>query len=229
LTRPPVVLLHGTGSTFDANWATFGWPDLLADLGREVVPGSLPGHGPLTGEPAGDPVEVLLRQLPDEQVDAVGFSAGALAVLGAAVAEPARFRRLALIGIGDRMLRLSTDPAPSGGLVGADIATAVEQGADTDDQMGRVFHRMVASAGNDPAAVATFIRTRHPVPTADQLRALPHPVLVALGSADAVAPADQLLALLPDARFRLVPGVDHFATAGDFTCIDAVLEFLAAE
>jgi hypothetical protein len=49
---------------------------------------------------------------------------------------------------------------------------------------------------------------------------------VVLGSRDFAAPADRLLAALPDARFVSLPGVDHFATPADFGAIDAVVRFL---
>ncbi|MBW8827332.1 MAG: alpha/beta fold hydrolase, partial [Acidobacteria bacterium] len=42
---PPVLLVHGLASSFELNWREFGWVDLLADAGREVIGVDLLGHG----------------------------------------------------------------------------------------------------------------------------------------------------------------------------------------
>ena len=42
---PPVVLVHGFGTSFELTWVHNGWVDLLADEGREVIGVDLLGHG----------------------------------------------------------------------------------------------------------------------------------------------------------------------------------------
>src|ERR1700721_2621181 len=101
-----VVLLHGFGSSFDHNWQQTGWVDILADFGVTVPAIDLPAHGssaPLT-DPAdyGDVIEEVRNALPvDGHITAVGFSAGAELLLRLAVAEPERFERIVLLGLGD--------------------------------------------------------------------------------------------------------------------------------
>ena len=98
---PPVVLVHGMASSFDLNWRRTGLADLLADAGREVVAVDLLGHGsaPAPHEPeayADLPARVV-DVLPDEPVDAVGFSLGARILLGLATRDAGRFRRLVVL------------------------------------------------------------------------------------------------------------------------------------
>ena len=51
---------------------------------------------------------------------------------------------------------------------------------------------------------------------------------VVIGEKDFVAPADELVAALPDAKLVTLPVVDHVATLKDYRSIDAALRFLAA-
>jgi hypothetical protein len=52
-------------------------------------------------------------------------------------------------------------------------------------------------------------------------------VLVVVGERDFAAPADRLVAALPDARCVPLRGVDHFGLAGDVRAMAAVTAFLA--
>ncbi|HTX27226.1 MAG TPA: alpha/beta fold hydrolase [Streptosporangiaceae bacterium] len=101
----PVLLVHGFASSAEHNWRQPGWLDLLAEAGRDTVAVDLLGHGhaPRPTSPA-DYSSVEDRVAAEisgyEQVDAVGFSAGAQILLRLAAARPEQFRRLALLGIG---------------------------------------------------------------------------------------------------------------------------------
>ena len=76
-----VLLVHGFGSSFEHGWRTAGWIDLLADVGRTVVPVDILGHG--TADVPHDPAayshleQSVVDALPDEPVDVIGFSLGA--------------------------------------------------------------------------------------------------------------------------------------------------------
>src|SRR2546430_16431988 len=100
----PVVLLHGLATSSARTWGENGWLDLLADAGREAVPIDILGHG--TAERPHDPAAYadlegyVAERLPDGPLDAVGFSLGARLLLGVAMAEPARFRRIVTLGVG---------------------------------------------------------------------------------------------------------------------------------
>jgi pimeloyl-ACP methyl ester carboxylesterase len=215
-----LVLLHGFGSTFDHNWRQTGWVDILADFGRVAPEIDLPGHG--GSERSTDPAsyasveEGLASQIPGP-TDAVGFSAGAEILLRMAMAGPDRFHKLALLGLGDNVFEPSDNAA---------LIDALEGGADAEDIRATVFTRLARTTGNDPSALAAFLkRPREPIRPAD-LATVTCPVLVVLGDRDFVRSADRLVDALPSASLVTVPGVDHFATPSDFGAIDATMRFL---
>jgi pimeloyl-ACP methyl ester carboxylesterase len=218
-----LVLLHGFASTFDHNWRQSGWVDILADFGCSAPPIDLPGHG--GSKPEVDPaayatvVEDIYSVLPFP-ADAVGFSAGAELLVRVAMAHPGSFDRLALLGLGDNIFE-SADPST--------LATSLEEGAEPEDVQARLFHRMAASTGNDPAALSAFLRRPRPAITDRDLASVTCPVLVVLGERDMTKTADRLVAALPSATFVSVPGVDHFATPSDFGVIDATMRFFGLE
>lgn len=218
----PVLLVHGFASSAEHNWRQPGWLDLLADASRETIAVDLLGHGhaPRPTSPA-DYESVEARVAADiadyESVDAVGFSAGAHVLLRLAAAEPQRFRRLALLGIGAGVL--------AGGDAGSVIA-ALEGDPDPENIHGVVFRRLADGLGNDRAALVAFLRRPQPPLTADDLARISCPALVVLGDKDPAGPGGPLVAALPDARLVTLRGVDHFATPSDVRCMQAVLSFL---
>lgn len=220
-----LVLLHGFGSSFDHNWRQTGWVDILADFGVAVPAIDLPGHGsssPLT-DPAdyGDVDEEVRRALPaDGLIAGVGFSAGAELLLRLAVAEPERFDRIVLLGLGDNAFEPG-DPAA--------LVSALEDSEEPEDVRARLFRRLARSAGNDPRALSAFLRRPRQSLTEEGLSRLHCPVLVVLGDRDWVGPADRLMAALPSASLVTLAGVDHFATPSDFGAIDATVKFLDLE
>jgi pimeloyl-ACP methyl ester carboxylesterase len=228
----PVLLVHGFASSAEHNWRRPGWLDLLADAGRETVAVDLLGHGraPRPTSPA-DYESVEARVAADiagyEVLDAVGFSAGAHVLLRLAAAEPGRFRRLALLGIGAGAIA-GGDPArsdPGRGAAGSIIA-ALEGDPDPEDVHGVVFRRLADGLGNDRAALVAFLRRPSRPLTADDLARISCPVLVVLGDKDPAGPGEPLVAALPDAQLVTLRGADHFGTPSDVRCMQAVLRFL---
>jgi pimeloyl-ACP methyl ester carboxylesterase len=141
----PVVLVHGFASSFQHGWAEDGWPDLLADEGREVIGHDLPGHGHADKPPetsAYDAMEAtVLAGFGDHaQVDAIGFSLGARILLTIASDHPERFGRLVVMGVGANLFRNEANNA---------LADAVELGAPPDQIGLRVFEKMAADPRND--------------------------------------------------------------------------------
>lgn len=221
---PTVVLVHGFATSSARTWGDNGWLDILGDTGRQVLAPDLLGHG--TAERPTDPAayarleDDLLERLPDEPVDAVGFSLGARTLLLCASAQPERFHSLVLAGVGANLFR--TDDGH-----GALIADAIEGTGDLSDPTVRYFATLAEAPDQDPAALAAFMRrTGGPQLTDEGLARITCPVLVVLGDQDFAGPAEPLLERLPQARLVTLRGVDHFATPKQFGFIDAVLEFL---
>ena len=225
MSGPPVVLVHGFASSFDLNWRETAWADLLADAGREVIGVDLLGHG--RADKPHDPaayaeIESDVRAaLPEEgTTDAVGFSAGARIILTLAAAEPERFNRIVVGGVGANLFQSHTADA---------LADAVEHGVnDETPNVVRVFANFAAGSGNDPKALAAFLRRPIPPLTKEMLGRITCPVLVVLGDKDFAGPADPLVEALPDAKLVTLAGADHFGTPKDMRFLDAGLEFLDA-
>jgi pimeloyl-ACP methyl ester carboxylesterase len=217
-----LILLHGFGSSFDHNWRQTGWVDILADFGVTVPAIDLPGHGSASAptDPAGyvDVDEQVRLALPEGGLIAgVGFSAGAEILLRLACAEPGRFDRIVLLGLGDNAFESGDSTA---------LVAALQSSEEPEDVRARLFYRLARSAGNDPNALSAFLRRPRHVITEEDLSGVQCPVLIVLGDRDWVGPADRLLAALPSASLVTLSGVDHFATPSDFGAIDASIKFL---
>jgi pimeloyl-ACP methyl ester carboxylesterase len=227
VSAPPVLLVHGFASSFERNWREPGWVDLLADLGREVIPLDLPGHGsaakPHEPDAYADLASAVTAALPAEPVDVIAFSLGASLVLTAACRQPDRFGRIVVAGVGASLFR-------SGKTDAAAMARAVETGAaaDGDPAAAGAFARFGQGSGNDPIALAACLRRPDQPLRPGDLASLDRPVLVVLGDHDFAGPAEPLLEALPDARLVLLRGLDHFGTPKDFRFVDAALDFLGA-
>jgi pimeloyl-ACP methyl ester carboxylesterase len=229
MSGPDVLLVHGFGTSFAATWRHNGWADLLADAGRTVIGVDLLGHGnapkPTDPEAYRDLEDHVLAALPDDPVDAVGFSAGAMAVLWLAAHHPQRFHRIVVAGVGANLFEQDGDRSRA-------VAEAVRTGTADDPQL-RYFADLPEAGGADPegrSALAAFMgRPDRREFTADLLARVTVPVLVALGDRDFAGPADPLVEALPDATRCVLRGVDHFATPKDFGFLDATLTFLDAQ
>jgi len=220
---PPVLLVHGLAASAASTWQEAGWIDLLTDAGREVIAPDLPGHGATAMlAPPADPglVTFVLGLLPDEAVQAIGFSLGARTLLAAACEAPERFERLVLAGIGGRLL-VPDDSSRR-------MADAIETG-DADDPMGRYFLDHARRSGTDPSTIVRILRHQWPALTPEVLDRVAMPVLVVVGDRDVAAgPAAPLADALPEGRALTLRDVDHFATPKAFGFLDAALEFVGA-
>jgi pimeloyl-ACP methyl ester carboxylesterase len=231
---PPVVLVHGWGGSFATTWERSGFTALLADAGRRVIGVDLLGHGtapkPHDVEAYADLTSRIVEALPDEPVDAIGFSLGAMTLLRLAMQQPHRFRKLVLAGIGRNVFEHDAEAtrriveAVEGVDAGGD-----DDGGDAADNRSRLFAQYAADPANDPLALAAILR-RPPAapPSDDELARVTCPVLVTVGEDDFVQPADRLVAALADATYCELRRTDHFATPESFAFVDAALEFIDA-
>jgi len=222
MNMPPIVLVHGLGSTFENNWRVTGWVDILQSEGREVVGFELPGHGssPRRLATSGPATELLAARLEElGGADVVGFSAGARLTLATLGERPDLFRRAVIMGIGDSMVT----PLDDSHLQLADMIE--DSGADAP-AAGRMMRQIITTAGNNHADVASYVRFMPEPPDLDRVAEAEVPVLVVLGEDDGVAPADRIMASLRDGQLLMLPRTDHYATVTSFAAQDAVLTFL---
>ena len=138
---PPVVLVHGWGGSFESTWQRSGFTALLEDAGLQVIGVDLLGHGtapkPHDPEAYADLTERLLDALPDQPVDAIGFSLGAMTLLRLAIAQPHRFNRIVLAGVGANLF--DRDEAGTRAIVAGLEAVAAGGDPSTLDNTVRLF------------------------------------------------------------------------------------------
>jgi pimeloyl-ACP methyl ester carboxylesterase len=222
----PVLLVHGWGGSFATTWQSSGFTHLIADAGRPVVGVDLLGHGsaPKPHDPAdyADLTERVIEAMPDEPVDAIGFSLGAITLLRIACEQPQRFRHLVLAGIGATLFDDDTS--------GTDrIIAALEGDAPADDNIARLFSNYAHEPGNDLVALTAVMKRPRGTPfTPELVGRATCPTLVVIGDRDFAGPGEPLAQALPDARLVTLRNVDHFATPEAFGFIDAALEFIDA-
>lgn len=196
-----------------------GWVDLVSAEGRTPVGHTMAGHGdaPLLDLPDDTGTSRLHAQIEESggKADVVGFSAGAVLSLAAAVQRPELFSKLALLGTGDRSYQVSLEQTRASLAVGMDGPALAGL-------------RLAAErAGNDFLRVMESARDTQPAPSFEAMSAVACPVLLVLGEDDFVGPADRLLEALPDARLVTLRRADHFSTPQRFEAQEAVLSFLS--
>lgn len=219
----PVLLLHGFTTSAVRTWQEPGWIDLLSDAGREVIAPDLLGHG--EADKPHDPAEysrveeLIEAVLPDVPVDGIGYSAGARILLVLASAKPERFGRLVVGGIGGRLL----EPQQGNAILDALEGTGVGE-----DMVASHFKRMAEGDGNDPKALAAFIKRRQPPLGREELARVASPTLVVIGDKDFAGPGEPLADALGDGELLTLPGVDHFGLPKAFPFLEKGLDFIGA-
>lgn len=224
-TKPPVLLIHGWGSNFADTWLQTGITQLFSDESRRCIGVDLLGHGdapkPKDPEAYGDMGERIRQALPNEPVDAIGFSLGALVLLEELVKDPSRFAKVVLAGIGDGIFKEHEDTD------NARIIAGLEGTAPEDDNVARLFGQYASKSSNDKTALIAVLKRRRPAPyTQDSFRHISNPVLVIVGDKDFVLPADRLGAAFEHSSLKVLRNTDHFKTPESFSFISAVMDFL---
>lgn len=221
------MLIHGWGSCFHDTWEVPGITSLFSDASRDCIGVDLLGHGsaPKPHNPAEytDLGERVRQALPDFPVDAVGFSLGALVLLGELVRTPERFGRVILAGIGDGVFEVQNDEDSKRILAGL-AGTAPD-----DDNIARLFGQYAAKSMNDIEALAAVLNRPRSAPFLESdFSHISNPVLIAVGDKDFVGSAQRLARGFPNGSLRMLKNTDHFKTPESFQFIDAMLEFLDA-
>jgi pimeloyl-ACP methyl ester carboxylesterase len=223
----PVFMVHGWGGSFKETWQSPGWEALLQDAGRTVVGIDLLGHGtsakPHDEAAYSDLTTSITDKLgdlgPDNQIDAVGFSLGAITLLELACRRPELFSKLVLCGIGANVLQTERS--------NDDVLRAL-RGEGSDNVTAQLFVQYADQPGNDRVALTACMAALRPQITVERLAGVTCRTLVVIGDKDFAGPGEPLAEALPNAKLVTLRNVDHFATTESFGCIDAVLEFLDA-
>lgn len=231
--HPPVMLIHGWGSSFADTWEVTGISSLLEDAHRDCIGVDLLGHG--TAPKPHNPYDYrdlgsrIRDALPDTPIDAVGFSLGAIVLLRELVQNPLRFRRVVLAGIGDGIFEESNENDRQRILAGL-AGTASDDDHAEDDPIARLFGQYANRGSNDVVALTAILHRPQSEPFDESdFRHIDNAVLVVVGDRDFVLPADRLARAFPNGTFKLLNNTDHFKTPESFQFIDAMLEFLDSQ
>ncbi|MYI56199.1 MAG: alpha/beta hydrolase [Acidimicrobiia bacterium] len=220
---PPVVLVHGFGTSSRRTWGSLGWIDLLTEAGREVHAPDVLGHGaaPKPHEPAAyaDLEGWLAERLPEGPLDAIGFSLGARLLLGVASRQPARIRRLVVAGVGRNIINGDPDYRRR-------VAEAVAAERRPEDPGMAYFNALADRPEMDRQALVALLEGFEADIEVSRLVRVTCPVLVILGDRDRSGPPDELVAALPHAELNTLRGVDHFATPKSYEFLDVALNWV---
>ncbi len=228
---PPILLIHGFGSSARVNWVNPGWVDVLVKSGRRVIALDNRGHGASDKPHAVEAYRVaamaedarnLLVHLGIHRADVMGYSMGARIAAMLALTHPDMIRTLIFGGLGYGIVSGIGPWAP---VVAALETTAPET---ITDPVGLMFRKFADQTGSDRVALAACMKaTRQPI-SADDLATLHMPVLIAVGEKDELAgSAAALAAIIPGAEVLDIPKRDHMLAVGDKVYKQGVLDFLA--
>jgi pimeloyl-ACP methyl ester carboxylesterase len=228
----PIVLVHGFASNKEINWVNPGWVATLTRAGRRVIALDNRGHGrssklydPTTYQAPlmAEDVRALIDHLQLARADVMGYSMGARITAFLAINHPARVRSAIIGGLGIKLVE------GHGGKMSGIIVAALEAPslADVTDPTGRAFRSFAEHTKSDLKALAACMRSPRETLSREQVAAIKAPVLVAVGTKDAVAgSARALAALIPGARALDIPDRDHMLAVGDKVFKAGVLDFL---
>jgi pimeloyl-ACP methyl ester carboxylesterase len=226
----PLILLHGFMGA-GSHMLEYGQAGAFAEQGYRVMLPDFRGHGDSAKphDPAAYPPDVLADDglalvehlgLGDGDYDLGGYSLGARIVVRMLVrgAKPGR-----AIVAGQGLAKVS---GPQGGGANHRVLTALVDGVaiEPDSPDARIAH-WISKLGADPRALLYVLDSLVPTPE-DALRQITIPTLVAIGDQDERSDADELAALLRDARFVRVPG-DHGSAFAAPELAAAIAAFLA--
>jgi pimeloyl-ACP methyl ester carboxylesterase len=208
---PPLVLLHGGGSTIQTSFGTL--LPLLART-RRVIAFEQQGHGhtddvpdrPFSFAQSARDAVALLRFLRVERADLLGYSNGGHIAIQLALDHPELVNRLVVVSA-----MTSRD--------GSDSQFWESFPHATIDQMPPELRDAYLAAAHHPEELPTFFAKsvkrmlEFQGWPPEQLKAIRAPTLLLLGDRDVVRPehAVWLYRWLPDARLCILPDTDHMA------------------
>ncbi len=208
---PPLVLLHGGGSTLETS---FGATLRRFATTRQVIAFDQQGHGrtadiadrPFSFARSAEDAVALLRYLKVSRADFVGYSNGGHIAIEIALKHADTVRRLVILsamfdragadpGFWESFKHAKLDDMP------AELREAYLRVAPHPEDLQRFFDKSVQRMLNFKGW------------TPEQIRSITAPTLVVAGDQDVVRPeqAVQMFRLLPNAQLAVLPGTSHLA------------------
>jgi len=226
----PILLIHGFASSIMVNWIAPGWFKTLVDAGYRVIAIDNRGHGHsdksynpavYTPELMADDAAALLHHLGIRKAHVMGYSMGARITAFMALRVPQMVHAAVFGGLGIGMVTGAGDwETVAEALLAEDPATIV-------DPRGLMFRKFADNTKSDRKALAACVITSKKELAADEVCRIIQPVLVAVGTKDAIAGEPQpLAALLPHGEVLVIPDRDHMLAVGDKVYKKGVLAFL---
>lgn len=226
----PILLIHGFASSGVINWVNPGWVEALQADGWQPITIDNRGHG--ASRKLYDPKLYFAHEMADDAtrlldrlnlgaVPVMGYSMGARISAFLAARHPARVKCAVWGGMG---INLVTGLEDSEEIIAALTADSL---SDVKGATGRQFRIFADHSKADKAALAAcMISSREPM-SAEIVRSIGQPTLVAVGAADDMAGDPQALAeLLPQGEAFVIPKSNHMLATGDPRFKAAALEFL---
>jgi pimeloyl-ACP methyl ester carboxylesterase len=232
---PPVVLVHGFGSSRVQNWKSTGWYGSLTEAGYSILAMDCRGHG--ESDKPHDPILYHHDRMAEDVINVmdaagiarapyIGYSMGGLIGLRFATHFPDRTPRLMLGGVGETYLNGPRVSDPERRNMIADALLQENKDGITDPR-ARMFRDFADQPGKDRLALAACMRAMTPPLPRATLQMLNLPVLVVCGDQDTVAGASgPLAAIFPHGSAAIVPGRDHMSAVGARPTRQAAIDFL---
>ena len=239
LELPPVLLLHGFGSSSRRNWTDTGWVRFLNDSGRRTIMIDLPAHGDSAvpddarsftpSRMRADILQALFdeRVLPLEVgdprsgVDVVGYSLGARLAWELGATQPEFVRRMVLGGPG------TADPLAAFDVEGAELLLAGGE-PPADATTADLLRMAQAVPENDLPALLAMASAVGTEPFTAESAVPRMPMLLVSGDRDQYAIGiDDLARWAARADVLSLPGRDHVSAITARAFKEAALTFLA--
>lgn len=227
----PILLIHGFASSGKVNWLDTGWVETLIEAGFAPVTIDNRGHG--ASEKLYDPDAYSARKMARDAANLIerlgtgpsavmGYSMGARITAFLSMDAPDKVSAAIFGGLGINMVRgMQNSDEIIEGLLAPSLA-------EVTDPVGRRFRIFADHTGSDRKALAACLQGSRQAITAEDLREIRIPALVAVGSEDDVAGAPQPLAeLLPQGEALVIEHRDHMRATGDKMFKQGALEFLS--
>ena len=232
---PPVVLVHGFGSSKEQNWKSTGWYGSLTEAGFSVIAIDNRGHG--ESDKPHDPLLYHHDRMAEDVLSVmdavgvksapyVGYSMGGLIGLRFLALFPDRMTKLALGGVGETYLKGPRVSDPERKEMIAEALLTDDKDTIADPR-ARMFRDFSEQKGKDRLALAACMRAMSPPLPLSVLQSFDKPILVVDGDQDFVAgPPGPLAATFLHGSAAIVPGRDHMSAVGARPTRQAVVDFL---